>query len=167
MVKESSSLNLNSLPHQVHQYTSCCILFVLNGFWGPGWWYMPLILAEFEASLGYIVKPWLKTKIINKNVCRMNNSGEKYSLRTLGINSLCKVILKVCYKCTHHLCMYVCMYLFSVWIFGLHCCLCTLYAPGVHGGQNCALDFLKLELEEVVSGHVNARNGTWVLWKNS
>lgn len=35
-------------------------------------------------------------------------------------------------------------------------CLCTIYVPGILGGQKTVLDVLELELQMVVSYHVGA-----------
>lgn len=49
--------------------------------------------------------------------------------------------------------------LFSVWVFDLHLCLCTMCTMcRVHKGQKQELDSLRLELEQVVSHCVGAGN---------
>jgi hypothetical protein len=42
-------------------------------------------------------------------------------------------------------------------------CMCSVFVPDTHRGQNKALNPLKLELQTVISQHVGAGNRTWVL----
>lgn len=52
----------------------------------------------------------------------------------------------------------VCIFISCVYILSLHVCMCTMCVPGVDGGQNMVLDFLKLKLQAVVSYHVGSRS---------
>lgn len=62
------------------------------------------------------------------------------------------------------LCTFVSVFFIScVYILSLHVCVCTICVPGIGGGQNMVLDFLKLELQAVVSYHVGSRSWTQVL----
>lgn len=58
----------------------------------------------------------------------------------------------------------------SVYLYVLSCCayvsLCTTCLPGAYAGQKRALDSLRLELQTIVSWHVDAGIWTLVLWKN-
>ena len=65
------------------------------------------------------------------------------------------------YVCLFKIFMHACMY---VWAFCLHVCLCTTYMPGAYGVQKRVLDPLELELQTVVSHHVDA--GKFLLWKS-
>ena len=55
----------------------------------------------------------------------------------------CVYVCACMYVC---ICMYVCMYL----------CMCTTCKPGVHRGQNRALDLLEPDLRTVVNQDVGA-----------
>lgn len=54
-------------------------------------------------------------------------------------------------------------------VFCLHICLCTVTTrmPGALGGHKRALGALEVELQVVTSYHVDTRNGTCGLCKNS
>ena len=49
----------------------------------------------------------------------------------------------------------------------LPACLSTLRITDAHTGQKRVSDSLELEVERVVSHHMNAGNRTRVLWKSS
>ena len=53
--------------------------------------------------------------------------------------------------------------LFCVWVL---ICMCTTHVPAAFRGQKRASDSLGLELQTVVSHHVDAGNWTWVLCEN-
>lgn len=47
-------------------------------------------------------------------------------------------------------------------MFCLHACLCTMYKPGAHRGQEKTGDPLELEIQVAVSCHVDTENQTLV-----
>jgi hypothetical protein len=54
-----------------------------------------------------------------------------------------------------------------VWVFVcMHVCG-AMCMPCAHGGQKRALDFLELDLQMIVSCHVDAKNQTHVFWRSS
>lgn len=59
------------------------------------------------------------------------------------------------------------IFIFSVWVFCFHVCLCTTCMHGASWGQRTVSDPLELELQLVVSHHVDVENWTYVFWKNS
>lgn len=44
----------------------------------------------------------------------------------------------------------------------IYVCVCTIYAPIIHGGQKMVLDSLELVLQMVVNNYVGAGNQTQV-----
>lgn len=56
--------------------------------------------------------------------------------------------------------------LFILSVFYLHVCMCTMGMHGALKGQKRVLDLLVLELQMIVSNHMDAGYRAWILCKN-
>ena len=58
-------------------------------------------------------------------------------------------------------------FMYFMYMFGFHVCMCTMCMPGTCGGQNRTSDPRELEYQMVVSYHMDAEHQTLVLCKNN